>query len=378
MDEKIVEMLSERVDEQADLMKQTLEMMNVAAVIVTDYGEVKWQNKAAEPLKLTVGYSVESSVPGFERQFSGWDYNRNLRLNVTVLGKPMVMTASRIGPANLLLFTNEDEADDKVETVLLSLFHGMDAVATDLIYALRELAPDMEEINDPVLDQKLARVTRAAYRLARSATDMAELGHLADKDYSIFPKDVPLRAFFEQLAEKEKEILRECKIKLNYHVAAKENARGNVDGYIAEKIIAGLLCNAVKYGDKESPVSLDIVHDGKFVRITVTNTGKSIDGCELSSVFTRYLQTPDFYDLNTGAGMGLAVVRELTSRHGGAIVIRSDKGKTLVVATLDITLPQKSGAHTPLLASAQRFDLSLVELSEVLPQDTFLSYAVEC
>ena len=370
--------LDDRMDDRAELMKQSLELIDVPAVIVSDKGEVTWQNKAAAPMKLTVGYSVEPTVKDFERQFAAWDYYRNCRLNVTVRGKPMVMTISRIGPVNLLLFTTEDEATDKVETVLLSLFHGMDSVATGLIYALRELAPELEELNDSTIDRKLAEVTRASYRLVRSATDMALLGQIEPEDQRIFPREVPLRAFFERLAEKEAEILRECQVKLKYHLAIKDTAFGNVDATLVEKMIATLLCNAVKYGEKGAPVALDVVHDGKNVRFTVSNTGENINGSELSSVFTRYLQTPDLENLQTGAGMGLAVVRELAQRHGGAIVIRSDKGGTFVVVSLDVTLPQKLGAHAPLLASAHRYDLSLVELSDVLPLDTFLSYAVEC
>lgn len=366
------------MDDRAELLKQALAMLDIAAVIVTDKGEVEWQNKAAAPMKLVEGYSVEPAVEDFERTFSAWDYYRNCRVNVTVRGKPMVMTMSRIGPVNLLLFTKEAATTDKVETVLQSLFHGMDVVATDLIYAIRELAPELEELNDDVIDRKLAQVTRASYRLVRSATDMALLGRVEPDEQYIFPREVALRKFFEQLAEKEAEILRECNVKLNYHLAIKETALGNVDAMFVEKIVATLLCNAVKYGEKGAPVGLDVVHDGKTVRITVSNTGESIDGSELSSVFTRYLKEPDFENLETGAGMGLAVVRELVKRHGGAVVIRSDKGGTFVVASLDITLPEQLGAHVPLPASAQRFDLSLVELSDVLPLDTFLSYAVEC
>ena len=366
------------MDERVELMKASLALIDTPAVIVSDHGEVEWQNHAAEPLKLEIGYSASCSVEDFDRMFVSWGYHREYRVDVSVLGKPMVLTVSRIGPVNLLLFTEaEKKADGTVQTVLLSLFHGMESLAGDMIRAIRSIAEDMEELNDAALDRKLGEVTRSCYRLVRSATDMAELGHLEAEDQNVLPREVPLRAYFERLAEKEAAILREFPVRLKTVFGIKDTQKGNVDPVIAEKVIAILLGNAVKYGEKGSEIELEIASDKRAVRIMVTNRGEGIDGDTLSTAFSRYLQTPDFDDLHTGAGMGLAVVRELTQRHGGATLIRSGAGSVTVVASLDITMEKAANAHAPLLPTAQRFDLSLVELSEVLPAETFLSYAVE-
>ncbi|MBQ7523416.1 MAG: hypothetical protein IJT07_02725 [Oscillospiraceae bacterium] len=367
-----------RIDDRAELLKKSLELIDTAAVIVDDDGEVQWQNKAAAPLKLSVGYSVESTVSGFERQFAAWDYHRSYRQNVTALGTPWVMTVSRIGPVNLLLFTHETEADSAVRTVLQSLFHGMDSVSTDLTHALRELAPELEEFDDPVLAQKVAAVTRASYRLARSAIAMAELGHLEIKEMRVLPREKHLLTFFERLVDKEKQILFECGTHLDAHLILRDTQYGNLDPLIVEKIVANLLCNAVKYGEKGAPIELHVTcDDQKTVQITVTNKGAGIDGDTLPTAFTRYLQTPDIQNLQTGAGMGLALVRELAQRHGGAVMIRTGGDGAKIIVSLNITMKEVLASHSPLLASAMNYDPSLIELSEVLPADTFLSYAVE-
>lgn len=364
--------------EMLPALQQALDLITTAAIIVSDDGTVTWKNHAANPLGFILDRGAECVVSNFLELMAPWNYKKNYRVNVTIQGEEWVMTAARVGAVNLILFTPEEEDDETVQTMLLSMYHGLESVATDLIYALREVAIDLEEINDPVLDNKLAGATRACYRLVRSATDMAELGRYFGDGNRCMPLKTPIRAFLERLAEKEKDILTFAQIPLKVEIACKETLVGNIDHSIAEKIVANLLSNAIKYGSSDTPITLRLAApDDSTVTITVSDRGKGIDGDTLSTVFSRYLQDVEEGDPRAGSGMGLAMVRELAMQHGGTAMVRTDPDGAAVIASLNLTLPPVLSAKAPHIAAARKFDTSLVELSDVLPPQMFLSYAVE-
>ncbi len=64
---------------------------------------------------------------------------------------------------------------------------------------------------------------------------------------------------------------------------------------------------------------------GRYVRITVADTGRGIDPANLGSIFDPYFTTKDFA---YGAGMGLAIVHGIVKGNGGAISVTSapDRG----------------------------------------------------
>lgn len=85
---------------------------------------------------------------------------------------------------------------------------------------------------------------------------------------------------------------------------------------------------------------------GLYIKLTVNDTGKGIDPCDLDKIFDPYFTTkPDH------SGLGLTTVFAIVKKHDGYITARSTPG---VGTTITVYLPAISNKHeTPKLSSAK-------------------------
>ena len=87
-----------------------------------------------------------------------------------------------------------------------------------------------------------------------------------------------------------------------------------------QQIVWNLLSNAVKFTDEDGMVVLSLRADATGVHITVTDTGQGIDGKFLPQVFDRFKQADTSAARRAGGlGLGLALVKDLVSLHGGRV-----------------------------------------------------------
>ncbi|MCG8311120.1 MAG: ATP-binding protein [Cytophagales bacterium] len=111
-----------------------------------------------------------------------------------------------------------------------------------------------------------------------------------------------------------------------------------------ETIIYNLISNAVKFSKKEGgDISISIKKDpssGDHIIISIADTGIGISKDHLENIFTRFYQLESNV-LNTGAGIGLSLVKRLVEMHRGTIHVKSEPGRgtrmSLVFPFLDET-----------------------------------------
>ena len=89
----------------------------------------------------------------------------------------------------------------------------------------------------------------------------------------------------------------------------------------------------------------------KYVKLTVSDTGKGIDPQVIKRIFEPYFTTQG---IGEGSGMGLAVVHGIVKSHGGDILIESEPGKGTTVHVLFPVIERElepeiaTGADVPL------------------------------
>lgn len=80
--------------------------------------------------------------------------------------------------------------------------------------------------------------------------------------------------------------------------------------------------DAIQYHDLPS---------GKYVRLTVSDTGHGIESMLLKRIFDPYFTTKG---VGKGSGMGLSVVHGIVKSHGGCVAVNSEPGKGTVFNVL--------------------------------------------
>jgi len=89
-----------------------------------------------------------------------------------------------------------------------------------------------------------------------------------------------------------------------------------------------LVRNALRHTAEGGIISLRAARDGDLIRVTVEDTGAGIPPEQLSRIFDRLYRGDEARDrASGGAGLGLAIVRELVEAMGGSVAADSAPGE---------------------------------------------------
>ena len=101
-----------------------------------------------------------------------------------------------------------------------------------------------------------------------------------------------------------------------------------------QQIVWNLISNAIKFTARGGKVQLRLSRVNSHVEVTVSDTGRGISPDFLPFVFERFRQADaSFSREHGGLGLGLAIAKQLTELHGGAITASSASGPDRAVAT---------------------------------------------
>lgn len=101
-----------------------------------------------------------------------------------------------------------------------------------------------------------------------------------------------------------------------------------------QQVVWNLVSNAVKFTPNGGKVQVRVERINSHVEIIVADTGEGIEPAALGSVFDRFWQADDTAQSRLGVGLGLSIVKEIVSLHGGTVVAHSEgagKGSTFTV-----------------------------------------------
>ena len=105
-----------------------------------------------------------------------------------------------------------------------------------------------------------------------------------------------------------------------------------------EKILMNLLSNAIKYTPAGGKITVEVYsEDDDMARLSVSDTGIGIPAQEQQAVFDRFHRIGNSGETIPGAGIGLALVRELVQSFDGSVSLHSTPGEG---TTLTVALPR--------------------------------------
>ena len=106
-----------------------------------------------------------------------------------------------------------------------------------------------------------------------------------------------------------------------------------------EQVLQNLLQNAVRYSPHGGKIEVIVVVDERaaLASLQVRDHGIGIASGALAQLFERFYRVPDTaIEHIHGIGIGLYVVKEIVTLHGGAVEVASEAG---VDSTFTVNLP---------------------------------------
>lgn len=111
----------------------------------------------------------------------------------------------------------------------------------------------------------------------------------------------------------------------------------NVDARRIKQILVNLLGNAVKFTPEGGRVGVRLARVGDEVRLAVWDHGIGIAEADLPRLFTPFVQLDTRLSREySGTGLGLSLVKQLASLHGGRVEVISQPGQG---STFTVVLP---------------------------------------
>lgn len=182
----------------------------------------------------------------------------------------------------------------------------------DLLHAARQDCERLQNITEDILD--LARLQAGTSATARNPEDPREMAREAVDAH---------RAIAEEAG-----VALTCEVEEPLADVA-------VDREAVQRVLTNLVTNALRHTGRDGAVRVAVKAREGRVRFEVIDTGSGIAPEHQERIFERFYRVPGAQ--RSGAGLGLAIAREIVQRHGGAIGVDSTPGAG---STFWFTLPE--------------------------------------
>src|SRR4030042_2040521 len=162
-------------------------------------------------------------------------------------------------------------------------------------------------------------------RMMRLVEELLEFSRLESGQITMAREPVDLKEVLQQCHEIFLMRAEEKNIQLRTEIELLPPVVGDIDRL--EQVFNNLLDNALKHTPVEGKVSVVArqIHPN-FIEIAVTDTGPGIPAEQMRHVFERFYKA-DTPAGKTGAGLGLAIARQIVLAHGGDIKAKSTLGQ---------------------------------------------------
>ena len=225
-----------------------------------------------------------------------------------------------------------EEAENRKNDLVVFLAHDLKTPLTSIVAYLSMLDthPDM-----PI--EERARYTHIslekAIRLGELISEFFEITKFNLQNIELEKVELNLSMMLEQLADELYAVLREknliCK------VYAEENLVVEGDPDKLARVFDNLLRNAISYCYPDTLIEILAKEVDGSVEITFANRGDQVPAEKLERLFEKFYRVDDARSSSTGgAGLGLAIAKEIVELHGGTIRAESDREQTRFIVCL--------------------------------------------
>ncbi|WP_195267229.1 HAMP domain-containing sensor histidine kinase [Eubacterium sp. 1001713B170207_170306_E7] len=225
------------------------------------------------------------------------------------------------------------EAEQRKNDLVVYLAHDIKTPLTSVIGYLNIL----EEAPDMPLEQR-AKYTRItldkACRLEQLINEFFDITRFNLQTVVLEKERIHLSYMLMQLVDEFYPLFTAQNKRAELKTDGSIDLEGDADKLA--RVFNNVLKNAVAYSDPDTVIAIEAKEVGDTAVVTFKNRGRTIPPHKLESIFEK------FYRLDTarstasgGAGLGLAIAREIVGAHGGDIRAESVDGLT----TFTVTLP---------------------------------------
>jgi two-component system sensor histidine kinase VanS len=228
------------------------------------------------------------------------------------------------------------EAEQRKNDLIVYLAHDLKTPLTSVIGYLTLLC-DEPQISEELRAKYLGIALGKAERLEDLINEFFDITRFNLTSITLEPEQIHLSRMLEQLASEFFPILGEKGLTWNLDIAP--DVYVFCDSDKLERVLDNLIRNAVNYSYPDSPIRLSLTPVREYVKICVENRGRTIPPEKLGRLFDQFFRLDSSRSSSTGgAGLGLAIAKELVERFGGSIRAESAEETIRFTVLLPLSL----------------------------------------
>lgn len=164
-------------------------------------------------------------------------------------------------------------------------------------------------------------------RLARMIETFLSVERMSAGQMDLKRERFPLRDLVDHCATRARPLAENKHIEIDIADLPVSDLVG--DRELMEYAVYNLLTNAVKYSPPQTRVSVyAAAKGGDRVELSVADQGIGMEKAEVAQVFEKFYRTKRAEQSGEmGTGIGLSIVRQIVTEHGGTIQVESEPGK---------------------------------------------------
>lgn len=231
---------------------------------------------------------------------------------------------------------NMELAEQQKNDMIMYLAYDLKTPLTSVIGYLN-LLRDEEQVSEELRQKYLSVSLDKAERLEDLINEFIEIAKYNSSNITLQYSRISLTRLFEMLLYEFQPMLQEKNLKCNLMIA--EDIILSCDADKIQRVFDNLLKNAVIYSFEGTDIEITATAHGKNAEIIFANHGNTIPKKKLERIFEQFYRIDDSRNTrNGGAGLGLAIAKQIIELHEGTISAKSENQTIEFKVTLPITL----------------------------------------
>lgn len=224
------------------------------------------------------------------------------------------------------------EAEQRKNDLVVYLAHDIKTPLTSVIGYLSLL----EEASDMPPEQKAKYVgitLEKAYKLEQLINEFFEITRFNLQTIVLNKEKINLLLMLQQMADEFYPMLTPQEKQISVNVPDGLTLWGDADKLA--RVFNNILKNALAYSYENSVIDISAQQKDKNIIIAFTNKGNPIPHKNLETIFEKFYRLDNARSTDTGgAGLGLAIAKEIVTAHGGTITVESNLENTIFTVML--------------------------------------------
>jgi two-component system CheB/CheR fusion protein len=208
-----------------------------------------------------------------------------------------------------------------------------------------------KSIPPTILARALDVIERNTALQSRLVDDLLDVSRAAAGKMSIDAQLVQVGSLCASVVELSQPAAREKSIELT--VTQKDNPRVWGDPDRLQQVLSNVVSNAIKFSGKGGRVDVQVTREGSLVSVVVKDDGQGVPAEFLPHMFDRFRQADASMTRRQGGlGLGLTIVREIMSLHGGTVRAESAGTGQGTTIHLEFAVAEEPKAGSEVLGQA--------------------------